>query len=104
MRWLEQVMARVWPKPIHALGVVDMEILSRLPFHSCDGSSWEFAPLAFGSLRSFPPMKKTARFRRLDRFGLWTEVEPVLEQQSILRTRWRREMALLDGMIKNADR
>ncbi len=46
--WLDQCMARIWPKKTHAFGVMGRDSLMRFPFHSVDSTSWEAGALRFG--------------------------------------------------------
>lgn len=56
IEWCEQCFARVWPKKIHGFGLGSERIVSALPFHSTDASSWETGPACFGNWRKYGKM------------------------------------------------
>ena len=91
--FLDQVFARVWPKRIHGFGVADEVLLNRYPFHSVDATSWEMGPCAFGKWTKFGKMCV-----RGSNQNLRSELEHYLKLEDWLRTRWAKEMALLERL------
>lgn len=90
----QQVMARIWPKPVHGLGFSGEHELMSVPFHSVDASSWILGPAAFGI------WKKHGRLSvRGYSANLTGEVDEYLAMEQRLQMRWAKEMALLDSML-----
>jgi hypothetical protein len=82
VEWAALCFRHVWPKPLHGLGFGETS-LDRLPFHTIDNSSWDFAPRQFGnyhSLRTQLPTKSTGSL------NLRCEIDFYLAEEA----RWRR--------------
>jgi hypothetical protein len=93
--WLAQVFARVWPKPIHGLGMGSETLAMAFPFHSMDATNWEMAPAAYGQWKSMPG----ASIRGGNQ-PLRMEVEWYLRLEQRVQARWRKEMAVLAEMLE----
>lgn len=102
IKFLEQCVARVWPKRIHCFGVTDNRILERLPFDSVDSSSWDYRPTQFGIFSSYA--RRDGRphglymGRRKGKTGelrLLPEVNHYLQLESRLKQKWGKELAKL---------
>jgi hypothetical protein len=93
-RWVEQCFARVYPKKIHGLGMASEELLSSVPFHSVDASSWEFAPTALGQWKSY----NSARLGIRKQHPVRSEVEWFLALERKLKQKWAKEMARLEAV------
>lgn len=93
MKWLEQVMARVWPKRVHLFGCVAEPILMAMPFHSADASSWNLTPTAFGTWAAWG--RASWRGGKQD---LRSEVEHYQAIGARVAWRWRKEMAKLEEL------
>jgi hypothetical protein len=94
---VQQVFARVWPKPIHGFGFSDERVLIQVPFHSTDASSWETGPQRWGVWRAFPGGRKA---KRLSVYGaantdLLAEVDFVLNMERRITKFWKVELASL---------
>lgn len=46
-----RALARVWPKRVHAFGLVSEDILMRVPFHTADSTYWMKGPMLYGQWR-----------------------------------------------------
>ena len=92
IKFAEQCFARTWPKKIHGFGVTSEAILSKVPFHSVDASSWSYSPGRFGRWRSMPGFVS----ERSTSKNLKTEVQWYLELEKKMKNRWGRELASLD--------
>lgn len=93
--WMRRCFDRVWPKKIHGFGVGAPQFLELLPFHSVDASSWELGPCKFGRWLSLGRSGQMLRVRGTK--NLRAEVEYYLAAQRAARSRWAKEMALLEG-------
>lgn len=92
--WVRQVFARVWPKPIHGLGMASEQLAMGFPFHSMDATNWEMAPAAYGNWKSMP-----GGSMRGGNQPLRMEVEWYLRLEERVTARWRKEMTLLSEML-----
>jgi hypothetical protein len=92
--WFSQCFARVWPKRVHGFGVFDQSLVMAFPFESCDATSWEINPCAFGNWRGYGSQRVSVRGSRQD---LRVEVEYYLWLEGEMRRRWRREMLRAGG-------
>lgn len=85
LAFCEQAFAVLWPKWLHAFGVTNEKLLMRLPFSSCDASTWEGAPMRYGRYRSHGlrnlPIKGGNR-------QLGAEVDWYLRLEQRLRSHW----------------
>lgn len=84
MEWAALCFKHVWPKKLHGLGFGETA-LAKLPFHSIDNSSWDFAPRQFGnyhSLRTQLPTKSTSKL------NLRCEVDFYLADEARYRRYW----------------
>jgi len=107
VQFYEQVFARVWPKPMHGLGLSEEWLMMRFPFHSVDSSSWQLGPAAYGVWRVGGNYNGgEVGFRRLpvrsnksQAHQLRPEVDWHLRMEQRVKTRWRKEMALLEAML-----
>jgi hypothetical protein len=95
--WVAEVFARVWPKPVHGLGMNSEQLAMAFPFHSIDATNWELAPAAFGNWKSMPG----ASIRGGNQ-PLRMEVEWYLRLEERVQARWRRETAELDAGLAEA--
>jgi hypothetical protein len=93
--WVAQVFARVWPKPIHGLGMGSAQLAMGFPFHSMDATNWEMAPAAYGQWKSMPG----ASIRGGNQ-PLRMEVEWYLRLEERVQARWRAEMQVLAEMLE----
>jgi hypothetical protein len=93
--WIRQVFARVWPKPIHGLGMGSEQLAMGFPFHSMDATNWEMAPAAYGNWKSMP-----GGSIRGGNQPLRMEVEWYLRLEERVQARWRKEMTLLAEMLE----
>jgi hypothetical protein len=85
--------ARVWPKRIHGFGYGADRYLHRFPFHSVDATNWEVGACKFGNWRAFGKMSVRGSAQNLR-----VEVEHYLKTERLARSRWAKEMALLDSL------
>ena len=100
LRFCEEAFARLWPKWIHGFGTTREALLMRLPFSSCDSSSWVVGPMKFGSWsgfsrrgkRSMLPLRAAGRSEM--QYGV--EVDTLLRLEARLRKFWKRELALVN--------
>jgi len=92
LAWAEECFARVWPKRVHAFGSTSEPLNMALPFHSCDSSTWELRPSAFGIWAAYNNQTLSVRGGSQN---LRVQVEHFLRFEKKLRWRWRKEMALL---------
>lgn len=93
VEWARQCFARVWPKPIHALGLTTPEALLTLPFHSADSSSWVTGPWKWGRWETF------GRLSVPGEKSLFGHIKWYMELERKARQRWSREMAQLDKQL-----
>ena len=91
--WIRECFARVWPKKIHGFGIIDQRTIMAFPFHSVDASSWELSPMGFGLWKSFGT--KHLRWHGSSQ-NLRSEIEHYLKLERLVRSRWRRDMELLE--------
>lgn len=82
-----QCFARVWPKPLHGLGVGTKEMTLHLPWHSVDATNWEIGPCKFGSWKTYGDIRV-----RGSRHDLRVEIAHYLDIERLARHRWRREI------------
>jgi hypothetical protein len=91
-RFYDRCFATGWPKKYHSFGWTAEPMLMRYPFHSCDSSSWEQSPCAFGSWKAFGKMSIRGGSQNLR-----AEVEWYLKLERQLQNFWAKEMAILEG-------
>lgn len=91
LAFAHQVFARVWPKPIHALGIGASQVLHYVPFHTSDMSTWSQA-LRFGMWNAF----EGANLRARGDLDLTAEINHFLTLERELQGRWTNEMARFD--------
>ena len=93
-RWAEQCFSRIWPKKIHGFGYGAERYIKALPFHSTDATSWETGPCQFGTWHGY----RGAQIRgiRGSNQNLRVEVEHYLRTEREARSRWAKEMTLLE--------
>jgi hypothetical protein len=84
LRFYDQCFAKVWPKKFHSFGWVAEDMLLRYPFHSCDASSWEVGPCAFGNWKRFGKMSVRGSKQDLRGEVLW-----YLELEARCRSKWK---------------
>lgn len=89
--WAKDCFARVWPKKIHGFGFGSEKQIMTLPWHSVDASSWATGALKFGNWRTFGKISI-----RGSNQNLRAEIEHYLKMERAARTRWRKEMELLE--------
>ncbi len=83
MKFYDQCFAKAWPKKFHSFGWVAEDMLLRFPFHSCDASSWEMGPCAFGNWKTFGKMSVRGSKQDLRCEVLW-----YLELEARCRAKW----------------
>lgn len=88
-----QVFARVWPKKIHGFGYGMREAIMALPFHSVDATTWQVGPCRFGRWEAYGGKRLSIRGSSQN---LRAELEHYLRMEREARSRWKREMALLE--------
>lgn len=93
-QWLNQCFARIWPKKVHGFGISGEKQILKYPFHSVDATNWEIGPCKFGRWNSFGGNLCV----RGSKQNLRAEVEWYLKLEHRARQRWRKEMALLEGL------
>lgn len=93
LRWMGECFSRVWPKRIHGFGQGSERAIMTLPFHSVDATNWEVGACKFGNWRSFGRMSVRGSSQNLR-----AEVEHYLKMERAARSRWAKEMALLDSL------
>ena len=93
--WLNQVFARVWPKKIHALGVLGPSDTMAFPFHSADSSSWSRNPRAFACWASLGAVGVSVRGKKDD---LSCQINHYMRLEQQLQHRWAKEMAQLEAL------
>lgn len=90
LEWAEQCFARVWPKPIHGLGLSDVKAVLTLPFHSVDSSSWVTGPWKWGTWQTFGRLSVPGEKSMRGHIAWYMELERKARQ------RWASEMAALN--------
>jgi hypothetical protein len=85
LAFCEQAFSVLWPKWLHAFGVTRETLLMRLPFSSCDATTWEGAPMRYGRYRSHG--LKILPIRGGNR-NLASEVEWYLRMEAQLKDHW----------------
>jgi hypothetical protein len=95
MKWASQCFARVWPKKIHGFGFGSRNQIMGLPWHSTDATNWECEPTRFGTWRSFDGAALGIRGKNQP---LQVEVDHCLRIQRDARSRWKKEMQLLEEL------
>jgi hypothetical protein len=90
-RFVSQAFARVWPKPIHGLGLGSPEFLNAYPWHSCDCSTWVMAA-KFGHWAAFDGARLCIRRY----YNLTAEIEHFLAIEREAQSRWQKEMQQFD--------
>lgn len=90
-----QCFARVWPKKIHGFGFNGEKSIMALPWHSCDSTSWEIGPCAFGRWNTFGGKALSVRGSKQNLRG---EVEFYLSLERRARSKWKKQMAELDAI------
>lgn len=95
-RYCEQAFARLWPKKVHGFAVMDREMLLSFPWHTVDASTWCLAPRRYGrwthASRSQGKMPPT----RGNSTNLTVELKHFLRLEEEMRSRWQKEMTLLE--------
>jgi hypothetical protein len=92
IKFAEQCFARTWPKKIHGFGVTSEAILSRVPFHSVDASSWSYSPGRFGRWRSMPGFVS----ERSTSKNLKKEVQWYISLEKKMKNLWKKELNRLE--------
>lgn len=100
--WLAACFKRAWPVRVHGFGVTSFDSMMRVPFHSVDSSTWTYAPKSFGRFRQLSQGLSPAQ-RRIPcpvsaRNDLRGEMFVAERSQRMVRSKWRREMELLDQL------
>jgi len=85
--------SRVWPKKIHGFGYGSETHIMKYPFHSTDATNWELGPCGFGRWNAFGNMSV-----RGSNQNLRAEVEYYLKLERQARSRFKKEMALLEEL------
>lgn len=98
--FIKQSFARVWPKKIHGFGMISKSILSSVPFHSVDATTWEIQPAGYGIWNSFGKDRRL-NIRGKGTYDLRAELEWYLRLEDWARLRWKREMELLESIGTN---
>lgn len=106
-RYAEQVFQRVWPCAMHALALTGEDILSCVPWHSCDASSWVAGP-RYGTWRSYAKGGRRAWSKASGGttgsvYDLRHEVAWYLKCEQRVRFIWQKEMAVLHERLKKAN-
>jgi hypothetical protein len=91
--WVRQCFARVWPKKIHGFGVMATNVLMAVPFHSCDSTSWEQGPAAWGNWKSLGGANPGLRGGSVN---LRSEVEWYLDFERKMKHRWKKTLDSLE--------
>lgn len=91
-RWAKECFARVWPKRVHGFGFGTRRIIMAVPFHSVDATSWEFGPCARATWKTYGKMSLRGSAQNLR-----VEVEWYLKLEREARSRWAKEMELLES-------
>lgn len=93
LAWAKQCFARVWPKKLHGFGFGSEVMIMALPFHSTDATNWEIGACKFGRWQAFGQMSVRGGGQNLR-----AEVEHYLKIERQARSRWRKEMLLLETL------
>jgi len=99
--YIDQVFSRAWPKKIHGLAITRISITEKLPFHSCDSTSWYVAPHAWGLWhqgRNALQGKLTARLSSYGCKDTTSQVHYFQERERYLKHIWKRELKQLEGL------
>mgnify|MGYP001806875810 CR=1 FL=1 len=97
IEWAGQCFSRVWPKRIHGFAFCSEKAIMSLPWHSVDASSWELGPCGFGSWKSFGKMSVRGSSQNLR-----AEIDFYLRLERQARSRWVKEMRILDELGSDA--
>lgn len=92
MEYASQCFARVWPKKIHGFGAGSEKMIMGLPWHSTDSTNWEIGPCRFGRWVQYGNIKWRGSSQNLR-----AEVEWYLALERKARSRWRKEMEMLEA-------
>lgn len=88
-----QCFSRIWPKKVHGFGFGGEEAILSLPFHSVDATNWESGPCRFGNWKQFGKASVRGGSQNLRGEVLW-----YLDLERRARFKWKKEMALLEGL------
>lgn len=88
MEWAALCFKHVWPKKLHGLGFGETS-LTKLPFHTIDNSSWDFAPRQFGNYHSLKTQLPT---RSTSKLNLRCEVDFYIAEEQRARRYWAGRM------------
>lgn len=94
-RFLDQCFSRVWPKRIHGFGLATDRTVMSFPFHTVDATNWSLRPQRYGYWRSIGDDERLTI--RKSSVSLKAEVEWYERLENRARSRWSREMGLLNA-------
>lgn len=94
LAFVNQCLARVWPKKVHAFGVADDTIIMQAPLHSIDASSWVMQPQRYGMYKLWGKSIPV----RGSKHNLRAQVDYYLELETAARERWANEMRTLEEL------
>jgi hypothetical protein len=101
--YVEQCFARVWPCPVHGLGLTRRDLLLAVPWHSVDASSCELGPRKFGQWRAYAGAGQgAAKLPVRGFYDLRPEVRFYLELENEMRWKWQREMVEVEARLTAA--
>lgn len=98
IKWANQCFSKIWPKKIHAFGVSSEAVLTKLPFHSADASTWSLRPGGYGHWRAFG--NQQLRTREYENQDLTAEVLYQIKIEKMIQQLWVKEMYKLDKKEK----
>ena len=96
VRYAKECFARVWPKPIHGLGVGGRKSIMAVPWHSVDSTNWSTSAQRHGNWVHYGRMS----VRKWAGVTLDAEVQYFIDLEKLARFRWRREMATLEAHLE----
>lgn len=97
--WIQQSVARVWPKKIHCFGMASLEFMQLAPFHSVDASSWVVSPQRFGNFAGYSGKQYNFGTQICKNVkDYWVEVIEHKRRAAWAAERWRNELALLEEL------
>lgn len=92
MRFARNCFSAIWPKKIHGFAYAFAGAVRELPFHSVDSAVWVIQARKFRTIPGYGVC------RGVDTGALLSiQIERVLRLENEARSRWAREMRLLNG-------
>ncbi len=99
---VRETMRTLWPREVHALGVMKEQALMTYPYASCDASSW-ISPARFGRWKAFGGQNLSIRMKgKKASITMRAEVELNLQIESALKRKWAAQLQEAANATTNA--